>query len=49
MKLDIRLFTAIFFLARVDLTFGVDQLAYSDGNRDEKRIPTTDSRSSIYF
>ncbi len=49
MKLDIRLFTALFFLARVDLNFGVDQLAYSDGNRDEKRIPTTDSRSSIYF
>ncbi len=49
MKLDIRLFTALFFLARVILKFGVDQLDYSDGNRDEKRIPTTDSRSSIYF
>ncbi len=49
MKLDIRLFTALFFLARVSLKFGVDQLDYSDGNRDEKRIPTTDSRSSIYF
>ncbi len=49
MKLDIRLFTALFFLDRVNLKFGVDQLAYSDGNRDEKRIPTTDSRSSIYF
>ncbi len=49
MKLEIRLFTAPFFLARVNLKFGVDQLAYSDGNRDEKRIPTTDSRSSIYF
>ncbi len=49
MKLDIRLFTALFFLVRVNLKFGVDQLAYSDGNRDEKRIPTTDSWSSIYF
>lgn len=49
MKLKIRLFTALFFLARVNLKFGVDQLAYSDGNRDEKRIPTTDSWSSIYF
>lgn len=49
MKLDIRLFTARFLLARVDSKFGVDQSTYSDGNRDEKRIPTTDSRSSIYF
>ncbi len=49
MKLDILLFTALFLLARVKSKFGVDQLAYSDGNRDEKRIPTTDSRSSIYF